>query len=171
MLMPKCINVIKVLYRQWVHPTVAYVMKHVMMWSAYLSSVGQEQGRGQVSGDATEDVNNGDANPTCQLLKISQYGHLEDHRHQAVKEPSNTQTQTFLYAVYRSGPLRWNLAHNISNYQKQIFLQRMFKSSVLHHTLHGGRERATNGRTDQAHQGWGRAVSRTHHPDNEPVWQ
>lgn len=44
-----------------------------------LSSVGQEQGRGQVSSDATEDVNDGDADPTCQLFQVSEDGHLEHH--------------------------------------------------------------------------------------------
>lgn len=45
----------------------------------HLSSVGQEQGRGKVASDATENVYDRDACPTCQLLQVSQYGHLEHY--------------------------------------------------------------------------------------------
>lgn len=55
--------------------------------SVYLGSVGQEYGRGQVAGDAAQDVNDGDAQPTSQLLQVPQDGHLERHRHQAVEDP------------------------------------------------------------------------------------
>lgn len=54
----------------------------------HLSSVGQEQGGGEVSSDTAEDIDDGDADPTSQLLQVSQYGHLEHHRHQAVQQPS-----------------------------------------------------------------------------------
>lgn len=54
---------------------------------AYLGSVGQEYGRGQVAGDAAQDVNDGDAQPASQLLQVPQDGHLESHRHQAVEDP------------------------------------------------------------------------------------
>lgn len=44
---------------------------NVFVWKTYLSSVGQEQGRGKVTRDPTEDINNGDADPTSQLLQVS----------------------------------------------------------------------------------------------------
>lgn len=53
----------------------------------YLGSVGQEYGRGQVAGDAAQDVNDWDAEPASQLLQVPQDGHLESHRHQAVEDP------------------------------------------------------------------------------------
>ena len=53
----------------------------------HLRSVGQEDGWSQVAGDATDDVNDGDAQPARQLLQVPQDGHLERHRHQAVKDP------------------------------------------------------------------------------------
>ena len=60
----------------------------------YLRSVGQEEGAGQVAGDATEDVDDGDADPAGQLLQIPQDGHLEHHRHQAVQQAVHTHTHT-----------------------------------------------------------------------------
>lgn len=43
----------------------------------HLSSVGQEDGTGQVPCDAAQDVDDGDTQPTSQLLYISQYCHLK----------------------------------------------------------------------------------------------
>lgn len=53
----------------------------------HLSPVGQEDGTGQVPCDATQDVDNGDTQPTSQLLYISQYGHLKYYWNQAVQNP------------------------------------------------------------------------------------
>ena len=52
--------------------------------SAYLRPVGEEEGTGEVAGDAAEDEDDGDAVPAGQLLQVPQDGHLEDHRHEAV---------------------------------------------------------------------------------------
>lgn len=54
------------------------------MWRTHLGSVGKEEGRGEVTSDATQHVNDGDAKPTCQLLQVPQYGHLEHYGHHAV---------------------------------------------------------------------------------------
>lgn len=54
----------------------------------YLSSVGEEQGRGEVSRDTTEDIDDGDPHPTSQLLQVSHDGHLEYDRHQTVQQPT-----------------------------------------------------------------------------------
>lgn len=45
----------------------------------HLCSVGQEQSGGEVPSDAAEDVDDGDTGPACQLLQVSQYGHLKHH--------------------------------------------------------------------------------------------
>lgn len=55
-----------------------------------LGSVGQKERRRQVPSDAAENVNDGDADPASELLQVSQYGHLEDHRHQAVQQAAAT---------------------------------------------------------------------------------
>lgn len=49
------------------------------MLKTHLSSVGQEQGRGEVSSDTTENIDDGDADPASQLLQVSQYSHLKHH--------------------------------------------------------------------------------------------
>lgn len=54
----------------------------------YLSSIRQKKSRRQVSCDATKDIDDGDSSPTSQFLQISQYGHLENHRHHTVQQPS-----------------------------------------------------------------------------------
>ena len=59
----------------------------------YLRSVGQEEGAGQVAGDATEDVDDGDADPASQLLQIPQDGHLEHHRN---RKTCNTQSYNII---------------------------------------------------------------------------
>lgn len=70
------------------------------MTDDHLGSVGQEDGRRQVASNATEDVNDGDAQPARQLLQVPQDGHLESHRHQAVKDPGGGQRgQTLLTCV------------------------------------------------------------------------
>lgn len=53
------------------------------------------------------------------------------------------------------------------NKKNDLYL-RVFVRGVVR-TQHGGRERARDGRTDREHQGSGRAVSRTHHPDSGPA--
>lgn len=58
-----------------------------------LRSVGKKDGRGQVAGDATDDVNDRDPQPARQFLQVPQDGHLKGHRHQAVKDPGRTQTE------------------------------------------------------------------------------
>lgn len=52
----------------------------------HLRPVRQEDGTGQIARDATEDEDDGDAEPACQLLQVSQHRHLEGHRHQAVDD-------------------------------------------------------------------------------------
>lgn len=56
--------------------------------TTYLGSVGQEDGWGQVAGDAAEHVDDGDPEPSSKLLNVPQHGHLEQHRHQAVQDPT-----------------------------------------------------------------------------------
>lgn len=56
-----------------------FMSLHTVMWKTYLSSVGQKQCGGKVSSDTTENINDGDADPTSQLLQISQYSHLKHH--------------------------------------------------------------------------------------------
>ena len=52
--------------------------------SPHLCPVRKEEGAGEVAGDAAENEDNGDAVPASQLLQVTQDGHLEDHRHEAV---------------------------------------------------------------------------------------
>lgn len=54
----------------------------------HLSSVRQKKSRCEVSCDATKDIDEGDSSPACQFLQISQDGHLENHGHHAVHQPS-----------------------------------------------------------------------------------
>lgn len=67
---------------------------------SYLCSVGQEDGRGQVACDATEHVDDGDSQPARQLLDVPQHCHLEKHRHQAVKDPTHSQKNEFIFTRY-----------------------------------------------------------------------
>lgn len=69
----------------------------MLTWSAsykslYLCSVWKKDGWGQVACDATEHVDDGDPEPTHQLLYVPQHRHLEKHRHQAVQDPTHTET-------------------------------------------------------------------------------
>lgn len=57
--------------------------------AAYLGSVGQEDGWGQVAGDAAQHVDDGDPQPASQLLYVPQHRHLEEYRHQAVQDPTD----------------------------------------------------------------------------------
>lgn len=50
----------------------------------HLCPVREEEGAGEVAGDAAEDEDYGDAVPAGQLLQVTQDGHLEDHGHKAV---------------------------------------------------------------------------------------
>lgn len=60
----------------------------------HLGSVGQKQRRRQVSSDAAQNVNDGDADPASELLQVSQYCHLEHHRHQTVQQAADTCKKT-----------------------------------------------------------------------------
>lgn len=56
-----------------------FMSKHTVMQKTYLGPVGQEECGGEVSSDTAENINDGDADPTSQLLQISQYSHLKHH--------------------------------------------------------------------------------------------
>lgn len=67
----------------------SYPCMYKVRKETHLSSVGQEQGRGEVSCDTTQDVNDRDADPTSQLLKVSQYRHLKHHWHHTVEQSTH----------------------------------------------------------------------------------
>lgn len=82
-----------------------------LIFHYHLCSVGQEDGWGQVASDATEDVNDWDAQPTRQLLQVPQDGHLESHWHQAVKDPGRTDGQSaHVFVMWRMCVCRWKAA-------------------------------------------------------------
>lgn len=63
-------------------------LRKARLAEVYLGPVGQENRTGQVPCDAAQQVDDGDAVPAGQLLQVSQDGHLETHRHQAVQDPA-----------------------------------------------------------------------------------
>lgn len=62
--------------------------RHPTPGRPYLCPVWQENGTGQITSDATQQVDDGYAVPACQLLQVPQDSHLEADRHQAVQDPS-----------------------------------------------------------------------------------
>lgn len=56
-----------------------FVCVYECVQKPHLSSVGQEQRRRQVTSDTTEHVDDGDTDPTSQLLQVPQDGHLKHH--------------------------------------------------------------------------------------------
>lgn len=50
----------------------------------YLCPVREEEGTGEIAGDAAENKDDGNTVPAGQLLQVPQDGHLEDYRHEAV---------------------------------------------------------------------------------------
>lgn len=60
--------------------------------SPHLCPVWKEEGAGKVASDAAENEDNGDAVPASQLLQVTQDGHLEDHRHEAVDDAGRGHT-------------------------------------------------------------------------------
>ena len=57
---------------------------------AHLDVVGQEDGAGEAASDAAADIDDGDAEPSGQLLHVTHDEALEDHCDDQLQEAANT---------------------------------------------------------------------------------
>lgn len=117
----------------------------------YLGPVGQEYCAGQVPRDAAQQVDDGDAVPAGKLLQVSQDGHLETHRDQAVQDPAGMAEQ-----LAEEPPQDWEEAASPSTNSVTLVLrgrqagrQGVLQLPSVQLTLHGGRVRAKGGKPGQ----------------------
>lgn len=137
-------------------------MSNLFTWSTsnystenpHLCSVWKEDRWGQVSCDATEHVDDGDPEPTRQLLYVPQHRHLEKHWHQAVQDPTHTET-SFIGCSH--------IKHLLETSSMSVTLTLV--------TQHEERERGRVWRTGLGLQDWGKVTSHKRHPCRLPVRQ
>lgn len=137
-------------------------MSNLFTWSTssystenpHLCSVWKEDRWGQVSCDATEHVDDGDPEPTRQLLYVPQHRHLEKHWHQAVQDPTHTETR-FIGCSH--------IKHLLETSSMSVTLTLV--------TQHEERERGRVWRTGLGLQDWGKVTSHKRHPCRLPIRQ
>lgn len=122
--------------------------------SPHLCPVRKEEGAGEVAGDAAENEDNGDAVPASQLLQVTQDGHLEDHRHEAVDHAGRGHTGIGFHLWPPARHLGGTGARQVVPWLRgPSSMGAWGVSSEGPLTQHGGTETARAYRTDQGPRG------------------